>query len=90
MISLLWIALGFTLALVAMWWWRKTKRKMPSWRSLGKKASAAALRRQVFKLVHDPSVAERLIASERERHPEMNEKALLKKVIRRLRRDRRR
>ena len=88
--NLLWIALGIALGLAAMWWWRKAKRKLPSWRSLGKKASAAALRRQVFKLVHDPSVAERLIASERERHPELNEKALLKKVIRRLQRDRRR
>lgn len=90
MTSLLWIALGITLGLAAMWWWKKAKRKLPPWKKLGRKASVAALRRQVFKLVHDPSVAERLIASERERHPEMNERALLRKVIRRLERDRRR
>ena len=89
MTSLLWISLGVVLGIAAMFWWRRTKRKLPSLGKLGKKASVAALRRQVFKLVHDPSVAERLIDSERERHHELNERALLRKVIRRLERDRR-
>lgn len=90
MTSLLWITFGVALGLVAMWWWRRTKRKLPSLGKLGRKATAAALRRQVLELVHDSSVAERLIESERERHPELGERALLKKVIRRLERDRRR
>jgi hypothetical protein len=59
-------------------------------RAGGGRASVASLRRTIAKMTHDPLVAERLIESERARHPELGERALLRKVIRRLERDRRR
>ena len=55
-----------------------------------RRASVPALWRSLRKLVHDPLVAQRLVDAERDRHPGMSEAAVLKKVIRRLERDRRR
>jgi len=42
------------------------------------------------KLTHDPEVARRLIEGERSRNPALSEVQLLKRVIRRLQRERRR
>ena len=72
-------ALGAILLLYA--WTRYKKR--------AKSAVAKKLRRQLRKLTGDDSVVTRLIERERERHPELSEIALLKKVVRRLARDRR-
>lgn len=90
MTSLLWIALGVVLAVAAMWYWPRAKRRLPTWKKLRRRAGAAVLRKKVFRLAPDPSAAERLIERERERHPELGEAALLRKVLRRLERDRRR
>ncbi len=68
-------------AAVAWWWFGRGSKK--------KKASVPTLRRKLRKLVHDPHVAHRLVEAERDRHPELAEAALLRKVIRRLERDRR-
>ena len=46
------------------------------------------LRRQLLKLTHDPEVAKRLVDAARARHPELSEAALLRRVIRKLERDR--
>jgi len=69
-------------AAVAWWWFGRGSKKK-------KKASVPTLRRKLRKLVHDPHVAHRLVEAERDRHPELAEAALLRKVIRRLERDRR-
>jgi len=82
---LLWILALVALVALVVWLLRSggSVRKRES-------ASAARLRRTIARMTHDPDVAERLIARERERHPELSERALLRKVIRRLERDRRR
>jgi len=53
-------------------------------------ASASALRLELRRLTHDGRVAERLVAGELERHPELDERTALRRVIRRLRHERRR
>ena len=51
-------------------------------------ASAADLRRKLQKLTHDAAVAERLVEAEMKRHPDLAEREILRRVIRRLERDR--
>ncbi|HJL20240.1 MAG TPA: hypothetical protein RMH99_31525 [Sandaracinaceae bacterium LLY-WYZ-13_1] len=80
----LWIVL-VVVSLLGLAWWlfgSSSRRRRPK--------SAAALRKTILRMTHDPGVAERLIERERERHPALGERALLAKVIRRLERDRRR
>ncbi len=50
--------------------------------------SAAALRRRLRHLTHDPAAAERLVEAEMKRHPELDERAILRRVVHRLERDR--
>jgi hypothetical protein len=52
--------------------------------------SVSRLKARLVRLVHDRAVADRLIESERRRHPDLSDVDLLRRVIRRLRRDRRR
>jgi hypothetical protein len=87
MSTVLFLAIGAVLAALAFWLLRGSR-----WLGGGggKKASAGGLRKRIHKMVSDPEVADRLIEGERERHPELGEVALLKKVIRRLERDKRR
>lgn len=87
MSTLLFLAVGAVLAALAFWLLRGSSRLGGK---RGAKASPAGLRRRIHEMVSDPQVAERLIDGERERHPELGEIALLKKVIRRLERDKRR
>ena len=61
------------------------RRRASKPRGLG----ARALRRTLLKLTNDPKVAKRLLDNARDRHPGLSEAALLRKVIRQLRRDRR-
>ncbi len=81
--SVAWMLVGAVAVLAGMWWWsRRRKRTSPSgWLTL------VRLRRQLRRLTHDSDVADRLLAKERERNPGLSEVALLKKVIRRLARD---
>lgn len=81
--SVTWMLAG-ALAVVAFlfWWGRRAKRS--------KGSLVLKLRRELRRLTHDESVVQRLVAKERERHPELSEIALLKRVIRRLSRDRKR
>jgi len=54
-----------------------------------RRPTPAFLRRRLQKLTHDPRVADRLVASELKRHPEMDEVTAIRRVIQRLERDRR-
>ncbi|HEY8427164.1 MAG TPA: hypothetical protein VIL20_02270 [Sandaracinaceae bacterium] len=83
-ISVAWMIVGAVGALAAMWWWSRRRKRSSGWLTL------LRLRRELRRLTHDPDVAERLVAKERERNPELSEVALLRKVIRRLTRDRER
>lgn len=87
MSTLLFLAVGAVLAAIAFWLLRGSSRLGGGG---GRKASPGGLRKKIHKMVSDPEVAERLIEGERERHPELGEVALLRKVIRRLERDKRR
>lgn len=53
-----------------------------------RRPSLGALKKQLQKLTHDSDVTARLVAAERKRNPHLSESAILKRVIRRLRRDR--
>ncbi len=57
--------------------------------SARRRPTAGALGKRLRKLTHDPLVAERLVASEMKRHPEMDEASALRRVLGRLERDRR-
>lgn len=79
--TLIWFFLGVTLAIGAMIWWsRRSKTK--------KLRTKASLWKQLRRVASDPAVVRRLLAAERERNPDMSETQLLKKVLRRLTRDR--
>lgn len=73
------IAIAIALGLLV---WAFTRRKT-------RRPSAKQLWRRLRKLTHDPLVADRLVSSERKRHPEMDEAAVIRRVIQRLERDRR-
>ena len=76
-----WILGGaVVLALVAWLVTRSVGRRRP--------ANTSSLRRRLRTLTHDPDVAERLVVAERKRHPELDERAVLRRVIHRLERDR--
>lgn len=79
---MIWMLVGALGALLLLYGWTRYKKR-------AKNAVAKKLRRQLRKLTGDDSVVNRLIARERERHPELSEIALLKKAVRRLARDRR-
>ena len=51
---------------------------------------APTLRKELLDLTHDADAAERLIASERRRDPDATELQLLRKVVNRLKHERRR
>ncbi len=53
-----------------------------------KTTGTATLRRRLHKLTHDAAVAERLVDAETKRHPDLPEREILRRVIRRLERDR--
>ena len=76
----LWLILGAAMALGVMYWLAQRKKR---------KASPKSLWKRLVGLTHDASVAQRLVSKERERHPELSELALLRKVLRRLESDRR-
>lgn len=77
---MLWLLLGVAIgiALVLALPYLRKKRK----------ASPASLMKRLIKLTHDPAVAKRLLDGERTRNPGLSEVELLKRVIRRLKRDR--
>ncbi len=52
--------------------------------------NTSSLRRELSHLTHDPDAAERLIEAERRRSPEATEIELLRKVVNRLKHERRR
>jgi len=56
--------------------WRQTRRLEGLWRSLRQRT-------------RDVEVADRLVAGERERHPELSEAACVRRALRQLDRDRR-
>ena len=55
-----------------------------------RKLGVEGLRRELEHLTHDRAAAERLVAAERERAPDEPEIEILRRVIRRLRHERRR
>lgn len=73
-----WIFLLGALGLIA--WFVLSRRK--------RGPNLASLRRRLHSLTHDSDVAERLVEAEMRRHPELGEAAILRRVIRRLERDR--
>lgn len=78
-----WMLAGAVGVLAFLWWWSR--------RAKSSKASLALrLRRELRRLTNDDSVVRRLIAKERERHPELSEVAILKRVVRRIARDKKR
>ena len=81
--TMMWLALGAALGIALAIYLAKRGAKQ-------KKPSETSLMKRLVKLTHDPEVARRLIAGERSRHPELSDLALLRRVIRRLERDRRR
>jgi len=80
-----WLLLGAAIAAVIAWLVSRRGGAAPR-----RRAGPAALRRRLHKLTHDPEVADRLIHAESKRHPELDEADVLRRVIRRLERDRRR
>lgn len=50
----------------------------------------ASLRKELGHLTHDPAAAERLVEAERRRDPDATELAILRKVVGRLKHERRR
>lgn len=78
-----WMVVGAVGVLAFLWWWGR--RAKPSKGSL-----VLRLRRELRRLTNDDSVVSRLVAKERERHPELSEAALLKRVVRRIARDKKR
>ncbi len=83
-VAVAWMLIGAIGVLAGMWWWSRRKKTSSGWLTL------LRLRRELRRLTHDSDVADRLVAKERERNPGLSEVALLKKVIRRLARDRKR
>lgn len=77
-----WLLLGAALGIAAMIALPMLRKK--------RKANPASLMKRLVKLTHDPKVAKRLLDGERSRHPDLSEIQLLRRVIRRLQRDRRR
>jgi hypothetical protein len=53
-----------------------------------KKADATTLRKRLLRMVHDNAVVDRLLDKERSRFPGASEIAILRKVIKKLERDR--
>ncbi len=79
---MIWMLAGALAVIAFLWWWgRRAKRS--------KGSVVLRLRRELRRLTNDESVVSRLIAKERERHPELSEVAILKRVLRKLSRDRR-
>lgn len=79
---MIWMLIGALGAVALLYGWAHYKKR-------AKGALAKKLRRRLRKLTGDDTVVSRLIERERARHPELSEIALLKKVLRRLARDRR-
>lgn len=55
-----------------------------------RRTNLSTLRRELRRLTHDPASADRLVDAESKRNPELSEARVLRRVIRRLRADRRR
>jgi len=81
-----WILLGAVVTAVLAWLATRT----PGGKGRRRRMGSAALRRRLRKLTHDPDVAARLVRAEATRHPDLDEADVLRRVIRRLERDRRR
>ncbi len=80
---MIWMLIGAGSVLAVLYWYGKWKRSRRG-------GLVKRLRRELRRLVHDPAVAERLVNAERARDPESSEITILRKVMRRLRRDRHR
>lgn len=79
---MLWMLLGAGLAIGAMVGytrWRALRREKPE-----------TLWKRLARLTSDMAVAQRLFTKERERFPALSEMAILRRVIRRLERDKKR
>ncbi len=81
---MIWMALGALVAIVALVFWNR-RRTLKG----GDSSQTSSLRRRLMRLTNDAAALERLISSEKKRHPRLSELALLRKVLRRLERDRR-
>ena len=79
---MMWILVGAIAGGLLVWFLTRSRRRP--------RTSLSALRRELRKLTHDPAVAERLVEAERQRNPELDEASVLRRVIRRLGRDRHR
>jgi hypothetical protein len=82
--SVSWVIAGAAGVLVLLWWWNRRERT-PT-----RAVLIRTLRRKLRRITNDDAVVERLVAKERERHPDHSEEAVLERVLRRLTRDRRR
>jgi predicted negative regulator of RcsB-dependent stress response len=78
---MIWLSIGAVLAIGAMFWWTR-------WRAKRRRTAKATLWKQLRTMVSDPAVVQRLMAAERARNPGASETAILRKVIKRLLRDR--
>ena len=79
---MLWMILGAAIAIGGVYGYSR-------WRTT-RKADPKPLWRRLLALTSDLGVAERLVSKERERTPGLSEVALLRRVIKRLERDKRR
>jgi predicted negative regulator of RcsB-dependent stress response len=78
---MIWVLLGAVLAIGAMFAWAR-------WREQRRRNAKTTLWKQLRTLVSDPAVVQRLVAAERARDPDASETKLLRKVIKKLLRDR--
>lgn len=74
---------GAAAVLAGLYWYGQ-------WKSKRRGSLVLRLRRELRRLTHDHRVVERLVDAERARDPKASEESILRKVMRRLKRDRRR
>jgi hypothetical protein len=72
---------GAISVLAALYWYGRFREKTRG-------SIVLRLRRELRRLVHDPKVVDRLVSAERSRSPKDSEASILRKVMRRLKRDR--
>ncbi len=81
---MIWMLVGAVSVFAGLYWYDRWRKKAKA-----RGTVAQRLRRELRRLTHDPRVVERLVSAERDRDPNASEESLLRKVLRRLKRDRR-